>query len=68
MSTSRRYFDTAVSTELMNAIMDALAAHTTMSKQALDSEKVREGLKDALLGPAQLYEALREKAGQQAEQ
>jgi type I restriction enzyme R subunit len=44
---------------LMNAIMDALAAHTTMSKQALESEKVRSGLKDVLLGPAQLYEALR---------
>ena len=47
----------------MNAVMDALAAHTTMSKQALDSERVREGLKDVLLGPAQLYEALRERAG-----
>jgi len=46
--------------ELMNAIMDALAAHGTMSKQALDSEKVRGGLKDILLGPAQLYEALRD--------
>ena len=46
--------------EMMNAIMDALAAHTTMSKQALDSEKVRVGLKDILLGPAKLYEALRE--------
>ena len=45
--------------ELMNAIMDALTAHTTMSKQALDSEKVRQGLKDVLLGPAKLYEALR---------
>jgi type I restriction enzyme R subunit len=51
--------------EIMNAVMDALSAHTTMSKQALDSEHVREGLKDVLLGPAQLYEALREKAGQQ---
>ena len=51
---------------LLNAIMDALAAHRTMSKQALDSERVREGLKDVLLGPAQLYEALREKAGQQS--
>jgi len=30
-----------------------------MSKQALDSEKVRNGLKDILLGPAQLYETLR---------
>lgn len=48
--------------ELMNAIMDALSAHTTMSKQALDSEKVRGGLKDILLGPAQLYEALRGKS------
>jgi type I restriction enzyme R subunit len=46
-------------TELMNAIMDALAANSTMSKQALDSAKVRRGLRDILLGPAQLYEALR---------
>ena len=46
--------------ELMNAIMDALAAHGMMSKQALDSEKVRGGLKDILLGPAQLYETLRD--------
>lgn len=45
--------------ELMNAIMDAFAAHQTMSKQALDSERVRNGLKDILLGPAALYEALR---------
>ena len=44
---------------ILNAIMDAFAAHTTMSKQALESEKVRSGLKDVLLGPAQLYEALR---------
>ena len=49
--------------ELMNAIMDALSAHGTMSKQALDSEKVRGGLKDILLGPAQLYEALRNQRG-----
>ena len=45
--------------ELMNAIMDALSAHGTMSKQALDSEKVRLGLRDILLGPARLYESLR---------
>ena len=49
--------------ELTNAVMDAYAAHTTMSKQALESERVREGLKDVLLGPAQLYEALRERGG-----
>lgn len=46
--------------ELMNAIMDAFAAHSTMSKQALDSEKVRNGMQEILLGPAQLYERLRE--------
>jgi type I restriction enzyme, R subunit len=45
--------------ELMNAIIDAFEAHTTMSKQALGSEKVRHGLRDILLGPAQLYESLR---------
>jgi len=48
-----------LSTELLNAVMDAFTAHTAMSKQALDSEKVRNGLLEILLGPAQLYEALR---------
>lgn len=46
--------------ELMNAIIGALEAHTTMSTQALGSESVRNGLKDVLLGPARLYEALRQ--------
>jgi type I restriction enzyme R subunit len=50
--------------EVLNAIMDALAAHTAMSKQALDSERVRQGLKDILLGPGQLYEALRSQLGE----
>ena len=48
---------------VMHAIMDALDAHTTMSTQALGSERVREGLRDILLGPAQLYEALRARSG-----
>jgi hypothetical protein len=48
-----------LSNELLNAITDAPAAHRTMSQQALGSEKVRDGLKDILLGPGQLYEALR---------
>jgi len=48
------------SNELMNAIMDALSAHSTMSKQALDSDKERGELKDILLGPGKLYEALHE--------
>jgi type I restriction enzyme R subunit len=47
---------------ILNAVMDAFAVHSVMSKQALDSENVRSGLKDVLLGPAQLYEALRAKA------
>jgi len=47
---------------LMHAIMDALEAHSNMSSQALGSERVRNGLKDILLGPAELYEALRAKA------
>jgi type I restriction enzyme R subunit len=51
-----------LSKELLNAIMDALAAHNTMSKQALESERVRSGLREILLGPAQLYEALRSRA------
>jgi type I restriction enzyme, R subunit len=46
--------------ELINAIINALDAHTTMSSQALNSESVRDGLKDILLGPAKLYESLRE--------
>ncbi len=51
---------------LLHAIMDALDAHTSMSTQALGSERVREGLKDALLGPAQLYESLRARSAQGA--
>lgn len=47
---------------LLHAIMDALEAHSSMSTQALGSERVRDGLRDILLGPAQLYEALRAKS------
>lgn len=43
----------------MNVTMDALTARQTKSKQAPDSAKVRAGLKEILLGTAQLYEALR---------
>lgn len=50
---------------LMDAIMDAFEAHQVMSAQALGSNRVREGLKDILLGPANLYEALRDKASTQ---
>jgi len=62
---SRQQFDSSpdLDGELMNAIMDALTAHSTMSRQALDSARVRAGLKSVLLGPAGLYQALRAKGG-----
>jgi len=49
--------------EILSAIMNALEAHTTMSKQALGSEKIRHGLRDILLDHAGLYEDLRSKTG-----
>jgi type I restriction enzyme R subunit len=45
--------------EILNAAMDAFAAHSSLSKQVLDSDQARQGLKEILLGPAGLYEALR---------
>ena len=45
--------------ELMNAIMDAMAAHQSMSRQALGSDTVRAGILSALLGPEALWETLR---------
>jgi type I restriction enzyme R subunit len=48
---------------VVDAIIDAFDAHNVMSKQALDSAQIREGLIEILLGPGQLYEALRNKAG-----
>ena len=53
-------------TAILDAIMEALDAHQSMSRQALDSDKVRAGLKSILLGPAQLYEALRGPDGDQS--
>ncbi|MBA3596215.1 MAG: type I restriction endonuclease subunit R [Methylibium sp.] len=51
-----------LASEIMNAVMDALSAHTAMSKQALESEKLRGDMKDVLLGAGKLWEGLREKA------
>ena len=48
--------------EIMNAVMDALAAHTVMSKQALESGKLRQDMKDVLLGAGKLWEGLRAKS------
>jgi type I restriction enzyme R subunit len=44
---------------VLDAIIEAFDAHRTMSEQALNSPRVRAGLIDVLLGPGQLYEALR---------
>lgn len=48
--------------ELMNAIVDALDAHNSMSTKALNSETVRKGLKNILLNHADLWELLRTQA------
>lgn len=48
--------------EILGAVMDALSAHTVMSKQALESETLRRDMKDVLLGAGKLWEGLREKA------
>jgi len=48
--------------ELLNAIIGALDAHTLMSTQALNSASVQGGIKDVLLNHAGLYESLRAQA------
>jgi len=47
--------------ELLNAIMGALDAHTSMSTQALNSPTVQNGIKDILLNYEGLWEALRDR-------
>jgi type I restriction enzyme R subunit len=54
-----------LSDSLMQAIMDAMEAHNAMSTQALNSEEKRARILAALLGPGQLWEALRGSAGGQ---
>ncbi|MBK9466991.1 MAG: type I restriction endonuclease subunit R [Gammaproteobacteria bacterium] len=48
--------------EILNAVMDALTAHSVMSRQALESDALRRDMKDVLLGPGRLWEGLRERA------
>tara|TARA_R110002074_G_scaffold402322_1_gene606920 strand:- start:3887 stop:7003 length:3117 start_codon:yes stop_codon:yes gene_type:complete len=48
-----------LSKQFINAVMDALEVYNTMGEQTLASERIQKGLLDTLLGPAQLYEALR---------
>jgi len=49
--------------ELMNAVMDSMAANQTMSRQALDSDTIRTALLATLLGPGALWESLRQAGG-----
>ncbi|MEE3501303.1 type I restriction endonuclease [Acidiphilium acidophilum] len=51
---------------ILDAVMDALSSFSSMSKQALESAKIRLELKEILLGPAKLYEELKEKGRIQA--
>ena len=48
--------------EELNAIMEALDAHSLMSSRMLNSPPARRALRDYLLNHAGLYEALRAKA------
>ena len=52
--------------QILNAVMDALASFTSMSRQALESSKIRMELKEILLGPVGLYEALRAKGARRS--
>lgn len=63
-SNSKNQFDNSpdLRTALMDAIIDAGDAHQMMTTQALNSERVLNGLLDIILGPGQLYEALRARA------
>jgi type I restriction enzyme R subunit len=60
-SNSKQQFATSpdLNTELVNAIISALDAHTAMSTQALNSAEIRQGLRDVLLNHSGLYERLR---------
>lgn len=49
----------AFAAALRDAIMDAFEAHSDMSRQALNSADVRQGIQDVLLGPGRIYETLR---------
>jgi type I restriction enzyme R subunit len=44
---------------IVDAVIDVMDAHQSMSQQVLSSKRVQDGIKDVLLGPGGLYEALR---------
>jgi len=52
---------------ILDAVMDALSAFTAMSRQALESERIRAEIKAILLGPGRLYELLRAARGERGD-
>lgn len=61
MNNTRAQFDNSptLRREFMDAVMDSDAAFNSMSRKVLASDALREELLRVLLGPGQLYEALR---------
>jgi type I restriction enzyme R subunit len=64
-SNSKNQFDNSpdLRMSLLDAIIDAGDANQLMTAQALSLERVLDGLLDVILGPGQLYEALRVRSG-----
>jgi len=60
---TEKQFDTSpdLLTELVTAIMDSHEAHSTMSKKALNSDQVLEGMFKVVPKHGRLWEKLREK-------
>ncbi|SES43337.1 type I restriction enzyme, R subunit, partial [Tranquillimonas rosea] len=56
-----------LASELTDAIIDSYAAHSAMSKQALESEEIRASLLELLLDNGQLWEMLRRSGGSAGE-
>lgn len=65
MANTKAQFDNSptLQREFLDAVMDSDTAFDTMSRQVLASERLREELLKILLGPGDLYGALRRKAG-----
>ena len=65
MANTKAQFDNSptLQREFLDAVMDSDTAFDTMSRQVLASERLREELLKILLGPGDLYGALRRRAG-----
>ena len=52
----------ALPDELMNAIMDTMAVHQSMSRQALNSDTIRAAMLATMLAQGGLWEAFRQRS------